>query len=71
MAWCLRQRCLAARTARRDENGYFEVLLAPGEYTIVPDKKAPILSPTRQTKRVSVPDDGFADVVLRFDTGMR
>ncbi len=53
------------------ENGLFKVLLAPGEYTIVPDKKAPILFPTRQTKYVRVPEDGFADVVLRFDTGMR
>ncbi len=54
-----------------DENGNFKVLLPPGEYTIVPDASAPIPYPKRQTKDVTVPEDGFADVTLRFDTGMR
>ena len=54
-----------------DENGSFKVLLPPGEYTIVPDASAPILFPDRQTKEVTVPEDGFADVTLKFDTGMR
>lgn len=54
-----------------DENGNFKVLLPPGEYTIVPDASAPILFPKRQTRDVTVPEDGFADVTLRFDTGMR
>jgi len=54
-----------------DENGNFKVLLPPGEYTIVPDASAPILFPERQTRDVTVPEDGFADVTLRFDTGMR
>lgn len=54
-----------------DENGCFEVLLPPGEYTIVPGRSAPILFPQRQGKEVTVPEDGFARVTLRFDTGMR
>jgi hypothetical protein len=54
-----------------DENGYFKVLLPPGEYRIIPDKSAPIPYPDRQTKDVTVPEDGFANVTLRFDTGMR
>ena len=54
-----------------DENGNFKVLLPPGEYTIVPDASAPIPYPKRQTRDVTVPEDGFADVTLRFDTGMR
>ena len=54
-----------------DENGSFEVALAPGEYTVVPDPLAPILFPEQQTRAVSVPADGFADVVLDFDTGIR
>lgn len=54
-----------------DENGNFKVLLPPGEYKIVPDASAPIPYPKRQTKEVTVPEDGFADVTLKFDTGMR
>jgi hypothetical protein len=54
-----------------DENGNFEVALAPGEYTVVPGPSAPILFPEQQTKAVTVPEDGFADVFLEFDTGIR
>jgi len=54
-----------------DDEGNFEVLLAPGEYTIVPDKSTPIPFPERQQQAVIVPDEGFAVVTLRFDTGMR
>lgn len=54
-----------------DENGFFKVLLPPGEYTIVPDASARIPYPKRQTREVTVPEDGFADVTLKFDTGMR
>lgn len=54
-----------------DEKGRFKVLLPPGEYTIIPDKSAPILFPQRQRKEVTVPEDGFAEVTLKFDTGMR
>ena len=54
-----------------DENGNFKVLLPQGKYTIVPDASTPIPYPKRQTKKVTVPEDGFAEVTLRFDTGMR
>jgi len=56
---------------KSDDNGCFTVLLAPGEYTIVPDASAPILRARHQRKTVTVPEEGFADVTLRFDTGMR
>ncbi len=56
---------------KSDESGNFKVLLVPGNYTIVPDKLAPFPYPARQSKTVKVPEDGFADVTLRFDTGMR
>ena len=56
---------------RSDKEGRFRVVLAPGEYTIIPDASAPILFPTRQTKTVRAPAEGFAEVVLRFDTGIR
>jgi hypothetical protein len=56
---------------KSDENGNFTVPLPPGNYTIVPDKSAPFPYPGQQRKTVKVPEDGFADVVLRFDSGMR
>ena len=56
---------------KSDKRGNFEVLLPAGNYTIVPDKSTPIPAPQSQTKTVTVPEDGFAVVTLRFDTGMR
>lgn len=56
---------------RSGKNGKFEIILPAGEYTIVPDKSTPMPSPWRQKKAVTVPDDGFVTVTLRFDTGMR
>ena len=49
----------------------FEVALAPGNYIVVPDESAPILFPSRQQREVAVPQEGFAEVLLRFDTGLR
>ena len=54
-----------------DKMGKFEVLLPAGDYTIAPIKGTPIPAPQSQAKSVSVPIDGFAEVTLRFDTGMR
>jgi hypothetical protein len=56
---------------KSDKKGNFEVLLPAGDYTIVPDKSTPIPAPQNQMKIVTVPEDGFAVVTLRFDTGMR
>jgi hypothetical protein len=56
---------------KSDDKGYFEVSLPAGEYTIVPDKSTPMPFPGQQKKTVTVPEDGFAVVTLRFDTGMR
>jgi hypothetical protein len=54
-----------------DDKGHFEITLPAGEYTIVPDKSTPMPFPRQQKKTVTVPEDGFAEVTLRFDTGMR
>ena len=54
-----------------DQKGHFEVSLPPGEYTIVPDKSTPIPFPERQKMTVTVPEDGFAVITVRLDTGMR
>lgn len=56
---------------KSDKKGNFEVLLPLGDYTIVPDKSTPIPAPQSQKKSVTVPADGFIEVTLRFDTGMR
>jgi hypothetical protein len=52
-------------------DGRFELALPPGDYTIVPDATAPIPYPRRQQHAVTVPATGYAEVTLRFDTGMR
>lgn len=52
-------------------NGEFTVSLAPGDYTVVPDADAPIVSPQSQTKAVQVRPSGFTSVQLEFDTGIR
>jgi hypothetical protein len=54
-----------------DRNGRFEVSLPPGDYTIVPDKQTPIPYAQQQKTKVTVPEDGFAVVGIRLDTGMR
>lgn len=56
---------------KSDEEGRFLVLLPAGEYAIVPDKSKPALFPGEQKKMVTVPENGFAMVTLRYDTGMR
>ena len=55
---------------KSDRKGNFEVLLPPGDYTIVPDKSTPIIGLWCKKKKVTVPVDGFIEVTLRFDTGM-
>ena len=61
----------AAARFKSDDNGNFTVLLAPGDYTIVPDASAPLPYPEQQQQFATVPENGFADVILRFDTGIR
>ena len=54
-----------------DKEGRFVIYLPAGKYTIVPDKSKPALFPGKQSKMVTVPECGFAEVTLRYDTGMR
>lgn len=65
--------CAGRKVARfeSDENGHFEVSLPAGDYTIVPDKSTPIPFPERQKRTFTVPEDGFAVITIRLDTGMR
>lgn len=58
-------------TFKSDRMGRFEISLAPGEYTIVPDKNTPIPFPESQKTQVSVPADGYVEVTVRLDTGMK
>ena len=56
---------------RTDEDGYFQVSLASGGYTIVPDKSAPLMPRGNQQKDVTVRDQELVLVTLVFDTGIR
>ncbi len=54
-----------------NDDGEFEIVLAPGDYLIVPDETAPLMAPTIQAHRVEVPEGEVVEVTLRFDTGIR
>ena len=54
-----------------DEEGFFEVELQPGTYTIIPDASAPIINPRTQQHVVMVEPGGLTEVTLTFDTGIR
>ena len=67
----------ASRAARRGVSirrlgTVHRVSCDPGSYTVVPNADAPVISPTRQAKTVTVLDSGTLTVVqLTFDTGIR
>jgi len=52
-------------------NGEFNVLLAPGDYKIIPDKSAPIMGAEFQVKEVTLDPVGITRQDLFFDTGIR
>ena len=51
--------------------GEFSVMLAPGNYKIIPDKAAPIMSAESQVKEITVNPIGITHTDLYFDTGIR
>ena len=51
---------------RSDASGQFTVFLNPGPYIVVPSADAPIISPERQTKSVTVADSGALSVVAKL-----
>jgi len=51
--------------------GEFMVMLAPGNYKIIPDKSAPIMSAESQVKEITVNAVGITNLDLYFDTGIR
>jgi len=56
---------------RSDEEGSFELLIAPGDYLIVADASSPVFRPEEQPQPVTVPAGEIVELTLRFDTGMR
>lgn len=54
-----------------DEEGSFELLIAPGDYLIVAEASAPVFRPEEQQQAVTVPAGQIVELTLRFDTGMR
>lgn len=53
-----------------DAAGHFQVSLAPGTYTVVPDASAPLLARS-QAHEVTVGSGELTHVELDFDTGIR
>ena len=51
--------------------GEFMVMLALGNYKIIPDKSAPIMSAESQVKEITVNQSGITNLDLYFDTGIR
>jgi hypothetical protein len=56
---------------KSDDKGRFELSLPAGVYLIVPDNKTPVPNPQGQKTRVTVAAQGFTEVTIRLDTGMR
>jgi hypothetical protein len=56
---------------RSTSEGCFAVQVPAGNYLIVPDADAPILSPQSQMQDVSVGSNVWTQVSLTFDTGIR
>ena len=52
-------------------NGEFSIMLAPGDYKIIPDKSAPIMGAEFQVKEISIDQVGITRQDLFFDTGIR
>jgi len=52
-------------------DGSYRVALAPGNYTVRPDPDVPIISPTSQTRTVTVEPGGWTRADLVFDTGIQ
>ncbi len=53
-----------------DSAGRYEVLLAPGAYTVTPDSGSPVF-PSGQAKAATVGSAGLTHLDLLFDTGIR
>jgi hypothetical protein len=56
---------------RSNTDGCFAMQVASGNYDVVPDADAPVLSPGSQTQSVTIGPDGWTQVQLTFDTGIR
>jgi hypothetical protein len=54
-----------------DDEGHFRIALEPGAYEIVPDPTVLEILPRRQRREATVPAEGFGEVTLRFDSGLR
>jgi hypothetical protein len=57
-------------TVLTDDQGRFQVRLVPGSYVVIADTGGPG-PPFPEPQRVLVPEEGFAEVTLLVDTGIR
>jgi len=58
-------------TFSSNAGGEFMVMLAPGNYKIIPDNSAPIMSAESQVKEINVNPVGITNMDFYFDTGIR
>jgi hypothetical protein len=71
VAFSVRQYESQVTTFRSAEDGSFEVSLPPGDYLVVPHKNTPIPFPEKQSMSVTVPVDGYAQITIHLETGMK
>ncbi len=57
--------------AASDANGYFRIVLPPGDYLLTNQNSNGSKFPSTVPQVISVPDDGFASVTVRLDSGIR
>lgn len=62
---------LVVATFHSAADGSYRVALPPGNYTIRPEPDVPIISPTSQTRAVTVEPGGWTTADLVFDTGIQ
>jgi hypothetical protein len=60
-----------AGSAESDARGRFRLALAPGRYLLRPENLTGAPVPTALPITIVVPRDGFVDVTISFDSGVR
>jgi len=61
----------ATAATTSDTNGHFTLTLAPGDYTLHAAPTAGGSPPTAPDTEITVPATGYAQVTIRFDSGIR
>lgn len=65
------ERTQKVSTFTTDEEGRFQVALAPGEYYIDPQSPNPGAPPAGIPQNVTAPPDRFVQITIQYDSGIR